>query len=75
MHLGKKSKVSSLTGNHDYNVDFDRLLSDASHGRLKIDQITDFDRPAYYGTSACPQRGSSQWDGRMLSAKSTKRPD
>ena len=73
--LGGKSKISSLTGRHEYNTDFDKLLNDASHGRLKIDQITDFDRPAYYGTSACPSGGSSQYDGRILSAKSTKRAD
>jgi len=75
LHLGKKTRVSSLTGNHDYNVDFDRLLNDADHGRLRIKTHKDFDRPAYYGTSACPSGGSSQWDGRMLSAKSTKRAD
>lgn len=69
-----KSKVSSLTGNHDYNVDFDRLLNDVDHGRLNNKRHTDFDRPAYYGTSACPA-GSGQWDGRMLSAKSTKGAD
>ena len=73
--LGGKTKISSISGSHEYNADFDRLINDASHGRLKIDQITDFDRPAYYGTSACPSNGSSQYDGRILSAKSTKRPD
>ena len=73
--LGGKSKISSLTGKHEYNPDFDRLLHDAAGGRLKIDQITDFDRPAYYGTSLSPSGGSSQWDGRRLSVKSTKRAD
>ena len=73
--LGNKTKVSSLTGKHQYNPDFDKLLLDAEHGRLKIDQITDFDRPAYYGTSVSPSGGSSQWDGRRLSVKSTKRAD
>ena len=70
-----KSKISSLTGSHEFNNDFDKLLSDADHGRLRNDRKVDFDRPAYYGTSACPKTGSSQWDGRMLSAKSTKRPE
>ena len=73
--LGGKSKISSITGRHEYNLDFDRLINDASHGRLKINQTTDFDRPAYYGTSACPLKDSNQWDGRMLSVKSTKRDD
>lgn len=73
--LGNKSKISSLTGSHEYNTDFDKLISDASHGRLKIDQITDFDRPAYYGTSACRAQGSSQFDGRRLYAQDTERAD
>lgn len=71
--LGNKTKISSLTGAHEYNTDFDNLISDASHGRLKIDQITDFDRPAYYGTSACRAQGSSQYDGRRLYAKDSER--
>ena len=71
--LGNKTKISSLTGAHEYNTDFDKLISDASHGRLKIDQITDFDRPAYYGTSACRAQSSSQYDGRRLYAKDSER--
>ena len=71
--LGSKSKISSLTGAHNYNNDFDKLINDAAHGRLKIDTVTDFDRPAYYGTSQCAVRSQSQYDGRRLYAKSTER--
>ena len=73
--LGSKSKISSLTGGHDYNADFDRLINDAAHGRLKINTYTDFDRPAYYGTSQCRVRSESQYDGRRLNAKSPERGD
>ena len=72
--LGGKSRISSLTGRHDYNPDFDRLINDAAHGRLKIDHYTEFDRPAYYGTSLSPS-GENKYDGRRLSAKSDKRDD
>lgn len=71
---GNKSRISSLTGGHEYNNDFDRLMSDADHGRLKLKNMSrkDFDRPAYYGTSLSPS-GSSQYNGRPLSAESAKR--
>lgn len=71
--LANKTKISSLTGAHEYNTDFDKLISDASHGRLGTDKKADFDRPAYYGTSACRAQGSSQYDGRRLYAKDSER--
>ena len=67
--LGNKTRISSLTGAHEYNTDFDKLINDASHGRLKTDKKSVFDRPAYFGTSACKAKGSSQYDGRTLYAK------
>lgn len=70
-----KTKVSSLTGNHDFNLDFDILINDADHGRLKSDRKVDFDRPAYYGTSACQAQMRSVYDGRRLYAKDTERSD
>lgn len=75
MHLGNKSKISSVTGGHQYNTDFDKLINDMSHGRLKIDTTTDFDRPAYYGTSQSAVPDHSGYDGRRLYAKTTKRGD
>lgn len=57
-----KSQISSLTGKHDYNIDFDRLLNDADHGRLKGDHKATFNRPAYYGTSQCIGRNAKTFD-------------
>ena len=71
---GNRSKISSLTGAHDYNNDFDRLINDAAHERLRTKERSSMDRPAYYGTSLCPD-GSSQYDGRILHAKSTEGSD
>ena len=73
--LGNKSKISSLTGAHEYNTDFDKLINDASHGRLKTDKKSEFDGPAYFGTSACKAQMHSHYDGRMLYAKDTERAD
>ena len=72
---GNKTKISSMTGAHQYNNDFDRLLWDAEHGRLKHKNKADFYRPAYYGTSQCPIDDNNEWDGRRLYAESPKRPD
>lgn len=73
--MGNKSKMSSVTGGHQYNNDFDKLINDMSHGRLKINTTTDFDRPAYYGTSQSTVSDHSEYDGRRLYAKTTKRSD
>lgn len=73
--LGNRSKISSMTGTHQYNTDFDRLISDAEHGRLRSKGRDDFDRPAYYGTSQCRIPDQSLYDGRRLHAESTKRGD
>lgn len=59
---GNKSKISSMTGKHEFNTDFDRLLSDADHGRLKVDHRATFERPAYYGTSQCIGRNAKTYD-------------
>lgn len=75
MSLGNKSKISSLTGAHQFNTDFDKLINDMSHGRLKIDTTTNFDRPAYYGTSQSTVTDHSEYDGRRLYAKTAKRGD
>ena len=72
---GNKSKISSVTGGHQYNSDFDKLINDFDHGRLKINTMTDFDRPAYYGTSQSSIPDHSGYDGRRLHAKSSKRSD
>lgn len=72
---GNKSKISSVTGAHEYNIDFDRLISDVEHGRLRTKERSAFDRPAYYGTSQCRVPDQSQYDGRRLSAKSSERGD
>ena len=72
---GNKSKISSVTGGHQYNNDFDKLINDMDHDRLKIDITTDFDRPAYYGTSQSSVPDFSTYDGRRLHAKSAKRSD
>lgn len=60
--LGNKSRISSLTGKHEYNIDFDRLMNDADHGRLKGDHRATFERPAYYGTSQCIGRNAKTFD-------------
>ena len=73
--LANKSKISSLTGSHEYNTDFDKLINDAAHGRLKTDKKADFDRPPYYGTSACQAQMKSVYDGRRLHAQDTERAD
>ena len=43
------SKFSELK--HETNIDFDRLLNDAEHGKLKKNLSSFFTRPAYKGTS------------------------
>lgn len=73
--LGNKTKVSSLTGKHAYNTDFDKLLSDADHGKLKNKSKRNFKRAAYYGTSQSTVPDFSVYDGRRLYAKSAERSD
>lgn len=73
--LGNKSKISSLTGKHEYNNDFDKLLSDADHGKLKKINKRNFKRAAYYGTSQSSVPDFSGYDGRRLYAKSAERSD
>ena len=63
--MRKKGMAASLSSNHEYNNDFDKLINDAAHGRLRFKGDM---RPAYYGTSICPDE--SQYDGRRLYAKS-----
>lgn len=38
---------------HEYNTDFDKLLSDIDHGKVSTDKSPFFTRPAYYGTKQC----------------------
>lgn len=59
---GNKSRISSLTGKHEYNPDFDKLLRDADHGKLNTHKITGFERPAYYGTSQCIGRNAKKYE-------------
>ena len=59
---GNKSRISSLTGKHEYNPDFDKLLRDADHGKLNTQKITGFERPAYYGTSQCIGRNAKKYE-------------
>lgn len=59
---GDKSRISSMTGKHEFNTDFDRLLNDADHGRLKGDHRATFERQAYYGTSQCIGRNAKTYD-------------
>ena len=73
--LGNKTKLSSMTGAHEYNNDFDNLLRDADHGRLRPKTRADFERPAYYGTSQCRVPYEGEYDGRRLYAKSAERGD
>lgn len=55
---------------HNYNLEFDKLINDAEHGQLgKLSK--DFLRPAYYGTSLSGI-GTDGYHGQRLVARLNK---